>query len=195
MFDPSQRQRDRRKAAINNQPQLALWQPAAHLCDHLPHPIYARLMAPLGLLCGPAQRRERGQRPDPPGPRHRHQKHHRHPLQAEAADDVLLGGAHRIARASLGGDLPSTTACERIVCPQDQWSARRHQAADEDTQKNPAPLTGRPPRPVQDPMIVREAALHGQPHHPQSGCDRAGPGGQKRAQEQDLGMAPDPGRK
>jgi hypothetical protein len=44
-------------------------------------------------------------------------------------------------------------------------------------------------------MIVREAALSREAHHPQGGGDGASPGREHRAQQQDLGMEPDPVRK
>src|SRR5919198_3608079 len=44
-------------------------------------------------------------------------------------------------------------------------------------------------------MIVRETALRCQAHHLQGGGDGAGPGCEHRAQQQDLGMEPDPVRK
>jgi hypothetical protein len=120
------------KAAIDDQHQPALWQPAAHLLHHLPDPIHAGLMPSCAALRrGPAECCQKVERPDPPAPGHRHQEHHGHPLQAKAANDVLFGGAHRIPVATLGHDLAAAAAFHGVVRPEHDRRSRRHQQRDE----------------------------------------------------------------
>ena len=70
-LDTRQGQRHRGKAAIDDQHQPPARQSAAHLVDHLSDPIDAGFMpSSRGLLRGPTQSGEKGQRPDPPAPRH-----------------------------------------------------------------------------------------------------------------------------
>jgi hypothetical protein len=96
----------------------------------------------------------------------RDQEQHHDPLQTEAVDHVLPGGAHRITITAFGGDLPATAAFHRVVGSQHHGYSWGHQAGDEQPQEDAAGLTRRPRRPVQDAMIVGEVALATQPHHP-----------------------------
>jgi hypothetical protein len=195
-FDTCQGQGDRCKATIEDQHQPAPRQPAAHLLHHLPHPIYTGFVpSSLGLLRGPTQRGEKGQCPHPSTPGHRHQEHHRDPFQPETADDMLVRGTDCIPVTFLRFDLPSRAPFHRVVSPEDDCCPCRHQQRDQQAQQHPAPVLGRPGGPVQNPMIVREAALRRQAHHPQGGGDCAGPGSEHRAQQQDLGMGARPGAK
>jgi hypothetical protein len=63
-------------------------------------------------------------------------------------------------------DLPARPALHRIVRPKHDRRSRGDQLRDQHPSQHPTPMAGRPSRSVQDPMIVREAALCRQPHHP-----------------------------
>ena len=110
--------------------------------------------------------------------RHRDQEHHHDPLETKAVDDVLPGGAHRIAIAAIGGDPSAAAAFHRVVGSQHNGCPWGHQVGDEQSQEDPASLARGPRGPVQDSMVVREMALAAPPYHPWGGRHRACPGGQ-----------------
>jgi hypothetical protein len=194
-FDPRQRPRHRGKAAIDHQPQRGPRQPAAHWLPHLPAPGHTGLMPSWAARrCRPAEGCQQGPRPHPLAPGHRPQAPHRHPRQAQAADHLLRGGAHRIAIAALGRDRAPAAAFHGVVRPEADRGAWGDQARDEHSHQHPPPWAGGPGRPVQDPVIMGAVARPGQTHCPPGGGDGARPGGADRAQEPPLGVALDPAR-
>jgi hypothetical protein len=162
-----QRQRDRRTAAIDAQHQRPPGPPAACVPPPLSDPIHAGLMPSLwGLIGGPAPRGEERQRPHAPGSRPRDQAHHHPPLQPNAAEDMLPGGAHRSALAAFGRALPAAAAFPRVVGSQHNGCPWEHQAGDEPSSEDPAGLARGPRGPDQDAMVVGEVARAAQPPHP-----------------------------
>ena len=147
------------------------------------------------MLGRPAQRGETGHRPYSSTPGPWHQEHHRDPFQTETAKDVFLRGAHRLPVPAFGLDLATRPARHRIVRPKTDRRSRGDPLRDPHPYQHPTPMAGRPRRSVQDPMIVREAALCRQPHHPSCRCHRACTRGENGPQDEELSMGPDPARK
>jgi hypothetical protein len=193
--DARQGQCHRGNSPVDDQHQAASRPPAAPRLHHLPHPVHTGLVpARASRLGRPAPRGTKGQRPHPPTPGHWHQAHHRDPFQADTAPDVCLRGAHRIPVTTCRLDLPARPALHRIVRPKNARRSRGDQRRDQPPEQHPTPRAGRPRRSVQDPMIVREAALCRQPHHPYGRRHRACTRGEHGPQESELSMGPDPVR-
>jgi hypothetical protein len=96
---------------------------------------------------------------------------------------VLLAGAHGIPIAACRPDLAATSALEGIVRSEDDRRARRQQQRDEPSQQHATPVAGRPGGPMQDPLLVREAAVQRHSHHAQGSRHRPRTRGQHRSQE------------
>src|SRR4051812_2907768 len=72
---------------------------------------------------------------------------------------MRVRGADRISVTPLRPDLPSRAPFHRVIRPEDDRGPWRHQERQQQAQQDPTPLTGRPDGSVQDPVIVRKAAL------------------------------------
>ena len=107
-----------REAAVGDEDERAVGQPAFRLQDRLACPIGQRLVA-FAVLLAPSRRwRENGQerqRPVPAGPADRRHHHQRQPAQPAGLDEVPLRGPDRVTIDAARLDLRSPPPLDGVV--------------------------------------------------------------------------------
>src|ERR1700733_2596089 len=158
MAADSGQQLERREAAVGDEYQTAIWQPAFGLQDRLPSPRRQRLVA-LAIGFAPAcrgrQDRQERQRPSPFGPGYRHRDHQRQPAQAAGLDEVALGGPNRVSIDAACADPCAPAALVGVVNADDHLAVRQ-QPLDYIEQQPPCDRLPIPACPAQYLMIATE---------------------------------------
>ena len=195
MAADSGQQFERREAAVGDEYQTAIWQPAFGLQDRLPGPRRQRLVA-LAIGFAPARRgrqdRQERQSPCPLGPGYRHRDHQRQPAQAAGLDEVALGGSDRVTIDAARVDTRAPAALDGVVNA-DHHLAVWQQSFDYIEQQPPCDGLPIPACPAQHLMIATEARLIRQPHDAQHLGDGALARSQHRASHQNQDAVPDRG--
>ena len=87
---------------------------------------------------------------------------------------------HRVVVDAPGGELAATATFQQLIKPQDH-RPRGHKGFDQQAQKHASGLPGRPPGPIEQPVVVLEAGHLGQAQGAQRGGEGVVSGGQQRA--------------
>jgi hypothetical protein len=112
------------------------------------------------------------------------------PSQAQTAEAMRLGGAHRLASAALRRALATAAVFPGAVGPQDTCRPGGHKTAAEPPQQHPPRLPASPCGPVQHPMVLGLGACRPPSPHPPGGRHRTSPGRQPRPKAYPWRLAP-----
>jgi hypothetical protein len=190
----ARQQLDRRVAAVGDNDQRAVREPAPQEQQRLPRPAGQLLVAatPRAVMPrggGKAGEERRG--PGAPGPGERHQQQQAEPAQPADLDEVVLAGAHRVAVEAGRGDLGPPAALAPLVHADDQ-RPNGGERGDQPTQQHPAGRQAGPLRAVEHAMVARPPLRLTQAHHPQGRADGAPPGREDGPGDQHQRVAPHP---
>ncbi len=187
-------QRDGRVAAIGDDDEQTLREPAAQEQQRLPRPIGQLLVATAARAVVPLGRGEDGQErqgPGPPRPRDRHEEHQAEPAQPAHLHEVALAGSDRVAVQPLGRDPRPPAPLDGLIEAEDERPSRGERG-DQQPEQHAGNREARPLRPAEDAVIGRPAPGPTQPHRPQGATDGALAGGEDRTGDQHQRVPPDP---
>src|SRR5512135_161544 len=184
-----------RVATVGDDHQLVLRQPPTQLPDHLSSPIGELFVAATMLLIVAlrgGQHGEKGQGPDPLGPRNRSQQHHRDPSQPARFDKEFFAGAYWVTIDAFSRYLGSPTPFNRLVDAHHNGSILRYKELDQQAQEEATEGSAGPFSSVEHAVIVLELSFLMQTHHAQDGCHRSFSWSQDRSDQEHFGPLPDP---
>ena len=138
-----------------------------------------------------AQDGKKWQGPRASSPRQFDNHSQRHPLQAEAFDDVLLTRSDRVSVTAQLSDPFSAPAFDRIVGSQND-DLLHHQGKDQNDQseQDSRNVQRAPLRPIKHPMVVLKMFLIAQTDDPQASCHSAFAALKQRSEQERFGVLP-----
>jgi hypothetical protein len=179
------------EAAVADNGDGALGQPAPGLQDRLDGPAGQRLVAPAAFSAGALRGREDGQERQGPAPlRPWDRQRQRQPAQAGGFDEEAARGTHRVAIDAAVTDAGAPASRDAVV-GHDHHLALGQQSVEQVHQQFARQRAAIPTCFTQHLVVATEPRPIRQAHHSQRSTDSALPGRQDRASDQHQHTRPD----